>query len=343
MPAFFSMLSLSIILALVVSSTLGAKELHAVQSDRKLKSHEHTVAHTHGQGTTMEKRQRGGRNSLSQRCKPKPSALISPTSTSTTATTSTPQSSPTPAAVPSTEAKKWGLAWPNGDASYLANFARPKVRYLYTWSPYIPPTCAPLGLVGIPMLWGWNQVEEFKRLVVAGYATHVLGMNEPNEPSQSNMSPQDGASLWKQYIDPLKAQGYYLISPACTNDQAGLDWMKGFFEACNGCTIDAVAFHFYGTDPKALISHATTLHDAYNKPIWITEFADQNFSGAGGQASMDEIYAFQPVVTRFVDETPWVEAAFPFGVMYDLQGVNEGNALLKGDGQLTSLAYNYFG
>ncbi|KIJ59194.1 glycoside hydrolase family 128 protein [Hydnomerulius pinastri MD-312] len=193
------------------------------------------------------------------------------------------------------------------------------------------------------MLWGWNQVDDFKRLVVQGYATHVLGMNEPNEPSQSNMSPQDGASLWKQYIDPLKYQEYYLISPACTNDQAGLDWMKNFVQACDGCTIDAVAFHFYGTDPASFIEHATILHNMYNKPIWVTEFADQNFSGIGGQASMDEIYAFQSAVVAFVENTPWIEAAFPFGVMYDLQGVNEGNALLAGDGLPTALGYNYFG
>ncbi|KAN0076784.1 glycoside hydrolase family 128 protein [Tylopilus felleus] len=178
------------------------------------------------------------------------------------------------------------------------------------------------------MLWGWNQADDFKNLVVEGYAKKVLGMNEPNEPSQSYMSPQDG---------------YYLISPACSNDQAGLDWMKSFVEGCTNCTINAIAFHFYGTDPNALVEHATTLHNTYNKPIWITEFADQNFSGTGGQASMSDIYAFQSAAIEFVDNTSWIEAIFPFGVMHDLQGVNEGNALLTSDGWPTSLAYNYFG
>lgn len=31
---------------------------------------------------------------------------------------------------------------------------------------------------GIPMLWGWNQADDFKNLVVEGYAKKVLGMNE---------------------------------------------------------------------------------------------------------------------------------------------------------------------
>ncbi|KIK91950.1 glycoside hydrolase family 128 protein [Paxillus rubicundulus Ve08.2h10] len=235
--------------------------------------------------------------------------------------------------VASSVSKKWGLAWPNGDAVYLSNLARPKVRNLYTWSPHLPSGAAELGFTSIP-------VDDFKRLVVQGYATHVLGMNE---------HPQDGASLWEQYVDPLKNQGYYLISLARTNDQAGLDWMKGFVEACDGCKlriteinlrqwIDAVAFHFYGMDPGAFIEHATTLHNAYNKPIWTTEFADQNFSGSGGQAPTSEIYAFQSAVITLVGKTPWIEAASPFGVMYDLQGVNQGNALLTGDKQLASLA-----
>lgn len=28
------------------------------------------------------------------------------------------------------------------------------------------------------MLWGWGQVDTFKSMVVRGYATKVLGMNE---------------------------------------------------------------------------------------------------------------------------------------------------------------------
>jgi hypothetical protein len=59
----------------------------------------------------------------------------------------------------------------------------------------------------------------------------------PNEPSQSNMSPSDGVALWQEYINPLAEHGYYLVSPACTNDQTGLDWMAGFFQECTGCQV----------------------------------------------------------------------------------------------------------
>jgi len=233
------------------------------------------------------------------------------------------------------------LGWANGDASYLSTFAaRPNVGFLYTWSPYLPTDL--YGLEGIPMLWGYDQISDFQSLVVPGYAKYVLGMNEPNEPSQSNMSPADGASLWQQYINPLQNSGYYLVSPACTNDQAGLDWMAGFFQACSGCHVDAIAFHFYGTNAQDFISYATQLHTTYNLPIWVTEFADQSFSG-GAQASQDEVYAFAGTIANFVDSTSWFEVAFPFGVMSDLQGVNTANSLLSSDDTPTSLAYDYFG
>lgn len=42
----------------------------------------------------------------------------------------------------------------------------------------MPSAASHLGLEGIPMLWGWGQVDDFKNMVVQGYATKVLGMNE---------------------------------------------------------------------------------------------------------------------------------------------------------------------
>lgn len=271
------------------------------------------------------------------------SSSAAPAPTTTSSPAATPSSTPSSSGNSTSSGKKWGLGWPNGDASYLSNFARPNVGYLYTWSPYLPSGLSELGIEGIPMLWGYNQVSDFQNLVVAGYANYVLGPNEPNEPSQSNMSPADGASLWQQYINPLQNEGYKLISPACTNDQSGLDWYQQFFAACSGCHVDAIAFHAYTTDAQSVIDYANTLHSTYNLPVWITEFADQNYSGTGGQATMDEVWSFASTIINFVDSTDWLEVAFPFGVMYDLQGVNTDNSLLASDGYPTSLGYTYFG
>ncbi|KAG0705481.1 glycosyl hydrolase catalytic core-domain-containing protein [Suillus ampliporus] len=368
----FNLLALASVALLVITS--APTSVNALATDRSLVAR---YAHGHD-AVAKRKRDSPSSSSSNGRCKPKPTSsssgsYVSPSSTSSdssswTSTYVAPTPTPTPAYTPpasssssststyvaptptttpastssSSGGGKWGLGWPNGNSDYLVNFAtRPNVGFLYTWSPYLPDNL--YGLKAIPMLWGYDQISDFQTLVVEGYANYVLGMNEPNESSQSNMSPQDGAALWQQYINPLKDQGYYLVSPACTNDQAGLDWMAGFFQACSGCQVDAVAFHFYSTNAQDFITYATQLHDLYNLPIWVTEFADQNFSGTGGQASLDEVYAFASTIIDFVDNTSWMEAAFPFGVMSDLQGVDTANALLASNDEPTDLAYNYFG
>lgn len=342
----------SVILVVLCS---GPGSVNALTVDRS-----HVARHVRGHDA-VAKRRRDTVSSNNKRCQPKPPATPSPSSPTppppavspaSTSSPSTPapaytSSAPLPSSTPSSggnsSGKKWGLAWPNGDSDYLTNFASlPNVGYIYTWSPYIPTQASSLGLQGIPMLWGYNQISDFQNLVVEGYANWVLGMNEPNEPSQSNMSPADGANMWQTYINPLQYKGYKLISPACTNSQTGLDWYQQFFAACSGCHFDAIAFHAYTTDAQAVIDYATTLHNTYNLPVWITEFADQNFSGSGGQASMDEVWGFAGTMTNFVNNTPWLEVAFPFGVMNDLQGVNTANSLLSNNNP-TALAYTYFG
>jgi hypothetical protein len=75
---------------------------------------------------------------------------------------------------------------------------------------------------------------------------HILGFNEPDNSGQSNMSPQQAAAAWKQYIQPYGSRAK-LVSPAVTNGAApmGLAWLDSFFAACSGCQIDAVAIHIY--------------------------------------------------------------------------------------------------
>jgi len=84
----------------------------------------------------------------------------------------------------------------------------------------------------------------------------------------------------------------------------------------------------------------TDFHNTFGKPIWATEFACQNFNG-GPQCTRDQVFAFADEVTAFMDSTDWVEAYFPFRVMHDMQGVNQDNQLMAGDGSPTDLAKVY--
>jgi len=344
----------------VLTLSFGATPVNALATDNHMARRA-----SHGHDAIAKRK----RSSSTSRCKPRPSSSSSaaPSWTPSPSPSSTPPPPPPPPSTSSTQPSttwapapssssssaapapssgggngsgKWGLGWPNGDSDYLTNFLLPDVKFLYTWGPQLPSNLN--GLTGVAMLWGYDQISQFQQLVVAGYANYVLGMNEPNEPSQSNMSAQDGAQLWMQYIDPLHDQGYYLVSPACTNDAAGMQWMQDFFSACTGCHVDAVAFHYYSTSESGFATYATQLHNEFNLPIWVTEFADQNFSG-GSQADQDDVWNFAGTIKQFVDETDWMEAAFPFGVMGDMQGVNTLNQLLSDSNEPTALASFYFG
>ncbi|EIN10357.1 hypothetical protein PUNSTDRAFT_84335 [Punctularia strigosozonata HHB-11173 SS5] len=240
----------------------------------------------------------------------------------------------------SSSGSKVGVAWPNGGDSSLKYYKTSKTNFLYTWSPDCPAQASKLGFECIPMLWGDNQVGQFQSVVKAGYAKYVLGMNEPNESGQSNMSPSHGAYLWKTYIQPLKSQGYELIAPATSSNPNGLTWVKNFIAACDGCTFDGQAVHWYDVSAQAFIDYINLWHSTFGKPIWVTEFACQNFNG-GAQCSKDEVFSFMQTVTSYMESQDWVAAYFAFGVMHDMQGVNTLNQLMASSGQPTDLGYMY--
>jgi hypothetical protein len=213
------------------------------------------------------------------------------------------------------------------------------VGYIYTWGPNIYPG---INLRNMPMLWGDNQISEFTKLVKKGYATCVMGFNEPNEPGQSNMTPEHGASLWKQYIEPLKNEGYtMLVSPATSSNPNGLVWVKNFMSACGGgCNPTHTAVHYYDVTASGFISYMELWHSTFNLPVMPTEFACQNFNG-GAQCSESEVESFMTTAIDFMESTSWITAYFAFGVMKDMQGVNTLNQLMNSAGQPTALGQKY--
>jgi hypothetical protein len=129
------------------------------------------------------------------------------------------------------------------------------------------------------MLWGANQISDFTRLVVKGYADAVMGPNEPNEHGQSNMTPQEGADLWRKYIEPLRYEGYtMLVAPACSSNPNGMVWTKAWKAACNGgCNPTHMAVHYYDVTAAGFIAYMQLWHNTFGLPIMPTEFACQSF------------------------------------------------------------------
>ncbi|KAL0569783.1 hypothetical protein V5O48_012175 [Marasmius crinis-equi] len=231
------------------------------------------------------------------------------------------------------------LAWAGGNDPALQNWQTSNSGIIYTWSPWAPQNT--YGYTFAPMLWSEKQIDDFKAQVHQG-VPYVMGFNEPELEGQATMTPQHGAEVWKQYIQPMAAGGSKLVSPAVTSDPQGKPWLTDFFKACDGCTIDIIALHYYGTSADELINYLTDIHNTFQKPIWLTEYACQNFSG-GAQCSPDEIKAFMDKVKHFAETTDWVQQYCWFGATHDMHEVNPNNQLMNSDGKPNALGMDFLG
>jgi len=314
-----------------------------------------------GHGAIAAKRKRAANKS--KRCKTRPTS--SDTSSSATSTTSSSSSSSvqaqpttssssskpkaTPAAAPPSvsvnvaggSSGKFALAWPNGD-SWLSNWKGASM--LYTWTPACPDSAKSLGIGCAPMLWGWNQVSQFQSTVKAGYSNIAMAINEPNEAGQSNMSPESGAQLWQTYVEPLRNEGYELVSPVTSSNPNGFVWVQNFLKACNGnCNFDKIALHFYDTTFQKFQDYVNKWHTAFpDKKMWITEYACVNFNG-GDQPSDSEIADFHHQAAPWLNSLDFVEFYMPFGAMLGMDGVDPANQLMKSDGTPNDLGWFYLG
>ncbi|KAJ3729037.1 glycosyl hydrolase catalytic core-domain-containing protein [Lentinula guzmanii] len=233
------------------------------------------------------------------------------------------------------------LAWPNGDQSYLGDYKTDKTSLIYTWGETAPSDAASLGFTFAPQLWGYTNANAFASTVVAGYAKYALFLNEPNESGQSNIDATTAAGLWKQYMEPLKALGYQVGSAATSSNPNGMTWTQDFFTACNGgCNPDFVAVHWYDISADAFMTYVEEWHTAFNLPIWVTEFAYQDFNG-NDQGDLATIQSFMGEVTAWMDQQDYVQYYCWFGAMLDMQNVNPLNTLMNSDGSPSALGEQF--
>ncbi|KAJ7497598.1 glycoside hydrolase [Mycena latifolia] len=254
---------------------------------------------------------------------------------------------PTSRTVSVTNTSKAGVAGGGDWSTDMGQFTTTgKISWYYTWSVFSQDT----DLEFVPMLWGQKQVDQWtdastgiNATIAAKKPTAILGMNEPQEPGQSNLTPQEGADMWKTYIEPLRAQGLRLGSPAPSSAPSGKTWIQDFLTACNGgCTVDFIALHYYDVNATKFIEYLTDFHDTFQRPIWVSEWACQNFNN-GPQCTLPETAEFLDQTQAFMDAQDWVERYAWFGIMRDLQGVNGNDAMMDSNGKITDLGKQYIG
>jgi len=111
-------------------------------------------------------------------------------------------------------------------------------------------------------------------------ADTILGFNEPNHPSQDNMSPEETALEWIAIQERFPDKT--LVSPSAApcggncNGGDTKDWFRSFFSNCTalrGCRVDFLNTHVYSCDVDYVMTFLQELYDEFGLRIWLTEVA----------------------------------------------------------------------
>ena len=212
--------------------------------------------------------------------------------------------------------------------------------WAYDWSANAPvATAAPTW---VPMISGAGAltpatITALRAAGRAGRVHYLLGFNEPDSATQSNLTSQQAAALWPQ----LERTGLILGSPATATPSDG--WLASFMALAKRrhLRVDFIALHYYQdfTNPNAvseLRQQLVSLHAQYRRPVWITEIGAFDIrswhepmtatpTDALAARYMRELFAMLdalPFVQRyawFTDDC-WNDVACRFGSLYTASG-----------------------
>ncbi|KAJ7264885.1 hypothetical protein B0H12DRAFT_213463 [Mycena haematopus] len=209
---------------------------------------------------------------------------------------------------------KRGLCWPwyNGSLNPgKLNDGQGTVNLIYDYETYSPPSDNGNG--GLAFI-GMQRCLDCSSSPIADLAARQQQLGfvtvfTLNEPDQNGISPQQAASWYKQYINPLAIKKSLPAVSSSSNSGQGLSWVQQMISACGGgCYYDYINLHWYGQTFAQFEAYVNQAHSLFpNNQIVITEFALQN--PAGGQA--DQLNFFRQAFP-FLDSAGFVEMYFPF-------------------------------
>ena len=224
------------------------------------------------------------------------------------------------------------------------------LAWYYTWLP-APPEGMVTRAVFVPMIWGPTLATDEELAKVDRSAPALLGFNEPDNETQSNMTVEDAIALWPK----LEALGMRLGSPAMSSNSpdpigpaVGDDsWLARFMAAADAKSlrVDFIAVHYYTTDPDPAVMAADLekVHARYGKPVWVTEWGLVDFK-APDRFTQAETAAFLLAASQAMDALPFVERHAWFAMYAGGDGwhINtqlvEGGAMTEGGKLLAAFA-----
>jgi len=218
-----------------------------------------------------------------------------------------------------------------------------RISWWYNWSPVpdqgVVGYYQSMGVEFVPMQWGDNPNADYLVNTIPQGAKYLLGFNEPNFGTQSNITAARAAQLWPILEDVARRRNLKLVSPAVNfcggncNQTDPVKYLDEFFANYPTCQVDYIAVHWYDCNPGSLKWYLDQFKK-YGKPIWLTEFA----CGEGTDQSLDAQKRFMTEAVTLLESDPTIFRYAWFSGRNDaIPNIN----LLGANGQLTELGQLY--
>ena len=233
------------------------------------------------------------------------------------------------------------------DEQWLQKIETLRVPWFYTWG-HREPAAKPNHVEFVPMIWGRpgkKALEALEKMVPASdgpssSSKYLLGFNEPDEHSQSNLTVGEALNLWPR----LMRANVPLGSPGCVH--ADRQWMKDFMQGAQEreLRVDFVCVHTYGPpDVAGLVNRLREIHQLYERPIWITEMAVGDWESKSVDTHRfppERIATFMRELLPQLEELDFVHRYAWFSAKASNRALGT-SALFDGDGKLTPLGEIY--
>ena len=231
------------------------------------------------------------------------------------------------------------------DGAWLKKVNALNARWFYCWGATRPEQTPP-EIEFTPMIWGrpgkktQEKLERIKAAGERGQIRYLLGFNEPDENSQSNMSVKEALNLWPKLMQPNLPLG----SPSCVHPDR--QWMKEFMAGVKEreLRVDFICVHSYGPpNAQALISRLRQVHKLFERPIWITELAVGDWNArdvAENKHRPETIARFMRELLPRLERLDFVHRYAWFSAKPDNKALGT-SALFNEDGSLTDLGRIY--
>jgi len=168
---------------------------------------------------------------------------------------------------------------------------------------------SPLDREYLPMKWssssGTSSIKNMQN------STCVLGYNEPDNPSQADMTTNQAITDWPNMMQWGLRVGAPAVSSSGVTGQ-GLDWLYAFMnQATNlGYRVDFIPIHYYQCDWTTMqfSNYLAGVYQTTGKPVWVTEWnngANWCTSGQPGSQAADASAISSDIA--MLESAPFVE------------------------------------